>query len=1590
MENNEWKSWQNLKVKVHDLPLDIATVDLYRLFKHEGTISRIDIVREMYGKVAFVVFSPPPRRAFWKDMWFLPAGQSGPGIQLRVEARGPDRQLRRASPANPLKTYPEIMTISASSIDFGFMYNESAMMIMQNASPIPPHNISVTLNLKWAKLIVQFPLSMFNEEENFFVTQPFRFEISTQRLSKIHEAREGDKRILIIPSDCVPRYARKAQEVERTHNNGDSSWDESKAWYRSVDIAHLREPLKTAPTALRKKNATIDIGRWTTYKIEFDASSTNLKQYDEMLSALTDWNVSIVGDTPIELLEKEQPILWDIIDTPQSYSPRRNASPYGLQPEPIHLDFEVRYQLEACLSNNILNEHNITRDFIQRLAKMNGKMAKAYLDVAMDKKQRFYEPMDIFKLPLGKKGMQKEIPTHCVWSRAATVTPSTIIISSPSMEISNRVVRDYIEHSDRFLRVKFTDEKYEGKLGSRSGDSDNELFTRVWRTLSNGITIGDRHYEFLAFGNSQFREHGAYFFSSVETDEVHLTPSYIRGSMGGFEDIKEVARYASRMGQCFSTTRAVTSVKAGIGAMEDVKRNGYTFTDGVGKISPLLAQKVAEEFGHPNPVEDTPSVFQFRLGGCKGILAVSPELEGHKIVLRRSQEKFAADHDGLEIIKWSQYATATLNRQLIIVLDALEVPEHVFMTKLRGQLSGLTNAMTSEDVALRFLQKSVDPIQTTLTLAGMVMDGFMSAREPFLMSVLHVWRAWSLKNLKEKAKLFIGDGAFLLGCVDETASLRGHFYSEQGETHCTKKDLGLKILPEIFVQISDPDHEGRYKVIEGLCIVARNPSLHPGDIRVLSAVDKPQLHHLKNVVVFPQTGDRDIPNMCSGGDLDGDDYLVIWDKDLIPNIINHSPMDFTPDQGGNERLTVEEVTMEDISRFFVEYIKNDSLGQIAYAHLATADFEYEGVMSDKCLELARLHSRAVDYPKSGLSAKMTRNDRPKKYPHFMEKPPEKTYVSKKILGQLYDAVETVDPELCYGSPFDSRILNAYKIEPEVLAKAAEIKELYDTAVRKLMAQHDIKTEFEVWSTFILKHNTEIRDYSLQEEFGRIWEALRERYQKLCYEEAAGGYKEDIHGSDEKKARATLQEQGRAFKNLGPFIAAMYTVTAREMQRATELVRQTKIDAGRSAPAMKMTPANMPLMSFPWIFPRELGLIAAGAKERPEGFKAQHSAPLKSQAGKQKPKLGTSAQGGWTKEDELFVDGGAVIKKGELLDIFGESSRSGRTQQSGHAAPGKNALEELKGLQLSADENMAKKGGLKPKPPPQMVKSESEKGKDEADPEGLYTDDGPYPPGSYEHPYFSANVIQTNPSKDHSLSTTKSAESNKAPRIIDSTSIVDESTEDNDGRGAEITTKSTEKLVAHATPPSVPSSSRPPSIPPHLRSQLPLPPMANRSRATTPASLMGLPVTQEDENDTDGDDDELVIGVEEEAEVDQRKILGHGRRNPPSVGRDSSVQSVAELVLLNRMERELEESVAGDSRSYESDKETRKSVVDSGPEKELVDIDKPKVTVETGMGDTEDDKKMVRAEDDGDVEVEQKASTPKKKRKGALAMLKKFS
>lgn len=223
----------------------------------------------------------------------------------------------------------------------------------------------------------------------------------------------------------------------------------------------------------------------------------------------------------------------------------------------------------------------------------------------------------------------------------------------------------------------------------------------------------------------------------------------------------------------------------------------------------------------------------------------------------------------------------------------------------------------------------------------MASDICEQAKEPFLLSLLHLWRAWSIKQLKEKAKIIVEQGAFLLGVTDETGTLRGHTKS----TAQPGSPVDVNELPQVFIQVQDVKNKGGYVVIDGPCLVGRNPSLFPGDIRLVQAINVPALHHLRDVVVFPQLGERDVPSMCSGGDLDGDDFFCIWDKALAPLECNVEPMSYAPAKPKELERPVE---IKDVIKFFVRFMKNDALPAIAHAHLAQSDYLDRGVKDPKC------------------------------------------------------------------------------------------------------------------------------------------------------------------------------------------------------------------------------------------------------------------------------------------------------------------------------------------------------------------------------------------------------------------------------------------------------------------------------------------------------------------------------------------------------------------------------------------------------------------------------------------------------------------
>lgn len=67
------------------------------------------------------------------------------------------------------------------------------------------------------------------------------------------------------------------------------------------------------------------------------------------------------------------------------------------------------------------------------------------------------------------------------------------------------------------------------------------------------------------------------------------------------------------------------------------------------------------------------------------------------------------------------------------------------------------------------------------------------------------------------------------------------------------------------------------------------------------------------------------------------------------------------------------MTVDHLSEHLVNFVKNDNLGQISTWLLAQADLK--GADCSECEVLARLHSTAVDFPKTGVPAALSPEQR---------------------------------------------------------------------------------------------------------------------------------------------------------------------------------------------------------------------------------------------------------------------------------------------------------------------------------------------------------------------------------------------------------------------------------------------------------------------------------------------------------------------------------------------------------------------------------------------------------------------------------------
>jgi RNA-dependent RNA polymerase len=269
------------------------------------------------------------------------------------------------------------------------------------------------------------------------------------------------------------------------------------------------------------------------------------------------------------------------------------------------------------------------------------------------------------------------------------------------------------------------------------------------------------------------------------------------------------------------------------------------FTDGCGTISCELARvawsTLRSQKGSVSGSKHVPSCFQIRLGGAKGVVVVDPTLEGRSIFLRPSQTKFEAP--GVRTLDIQSTSSRPrpmfLNRPMIVILEYLGVKNESLIHLQDMAIHDIQSSRTSFLEASKLfghhglgasfrLPSLLTNLKTQLGLdiRSSSTPGGLSHR--LITESIRCARAYALREIKHRAHVPVPGSVTLLGVSDEWDCL------DEGEIYATVFD----------------DRTGISEPIEGTVLVTRSPQIHPGDIQYAEAVRRPELSHLKNVVVF--------------------------------------------------------------------------------------------------------------------------------------------------------------------------------------------------------------------------------------------------------------------------------------------------------------------------------------------------------------------------------------------------------------------------------------------------------------------------------------------------------------------------------------------------------------------------------------------------------------------------------------------------------------------------------------------------------------------------------------------------------------------
>jgi regulator of nonsense transcripts 1 len=192
-----------------------------------------------------------------------------------------------------------------------------------------------------------------------------------------------------------------------------------------------------------------------------------------------------------------------------------------------------------------------------------------------------------------------------------------------------------------------------------------------------------------------------------------------------------------------------------------------------------------------------------------------------------------------------------LNDETIILLHALGIPQETLVWKQQEHFDLLSTAKTNFQQAFLFLSFINRPDLGERVL----LDGIEKV-QPQIHRLVNTELGKMLNRRDEqRCRIFVQKSRLLFGVCDAWSVLR------EGE-------CAVKVTME---------QNGLPFALKGMeVMVIRNPCLHPGDWQKFRVVERPELSHLVDCIVFSTRGRRPAADLMSGGDLDGDqcEYIL--------------------------------------------------------------------------------------------------------------------------------------------------------------------------------------------------------------------------------------------------------------------------------------------------------------------------------------------------------------------------------------------------------------------------------------------------------------------------------------------------------------------------------------------------------------------------------------------------------------------------------------------------------------------------------------------------------------------------------------------